>query len=130
MRQHCWYCQSRCHETASGYSGPWTPTPTTFNNAYFTILTGLKWIPKDWTGPPQYVDSGSGRLMMLPTDVVLLQDKKFKKFCGCLCEGCYTIQYRFRQGLSNTRGTLDSITVYSSRIVVAAVVKKRRPLPF
>jgi cytochrome c peroxidase len=43
-------------------------------------LTGLKLIPKDWTGPPQYVDSGSGRLMMLPTDVVLLQDKKFKKW--------------------------------------------------
>jgi cytochrome c peroxidase len=40
----------RCHEMASGYSGPWTPTPTTFNNAYFTLLSSLKWVPKDWTG--------------------------------------------------------------------------------
>jgi cytochrome c peroxidase len=45
-----------CHTTASGYDGPWTPTPTTFNNAYFTLLTSLKWVPKDWSGPPQYVD--------------------------------------------------------------------------
>jgi cytochrome c peroxidase len=72
----------RCHENASGYSGPWTFTPTTFNNAYFTLLQTLKWIPKDWTGPPQYVDAGSGRLMMLPTDLVLLQDKAFMKWVG------------------------------------------------
>ena len=70
----------RCHETASGYSGPWTPTPTTFNNAYYTLLTSLKWLPKDWSGPPQYVDGATGKLMMLPTDYVLLQDKSFLKW--------------------------------------------------
>jgi cytochrome c peroxidase len=70
----------RCHEKASGYSGPWSFTPTTFNNAYFSLLTTLKWIPKDWSGPPQYVDGGTGRLMMLPSDVVLLQDKSFLKW--------------------------------------------------
>ncbi len=45
----------RCHTTASGFDGPWTPTPTTFNNAYFTLLLNLKWIPKEWDGPFQYV---------------------------------------------------------------------------
>lgn len=70
----------RCHTNASGYDGPWTPTPTTFNNAYFTLLTSLKWVPKDWSGPPQYVDGNTGKLMMLPTDYVLLQDKSFLKF--------------------------------------------------
>mmetsp|Transcript_22163 Transcript_22163/g.33614 ORF Transcript_22163/g.33614 Transcript_22163/m.33614 type:complete len:347 (+) Transcript_22163:36-1076(+) len=70
----------RCHENASGFSGPWTFTPTTFNNAYFTLLTSLNWVPKEWKGPPQYVDAGTGKLMMLPTDLVLLQDKKFMKF--------------------------------------------------
>jgi cytochrome c peroxidase len=45
----------RCHETASGYAGPWTPTPTTFNNAYFTLLTSLQWVPKtDWEGVSSY----------------------------------------------------------------------------
>lgn len=73
---------SQCHDTSldSGYDGPWTPTPTTFNNAYFTILTSLKWVPKDWSGPPQYVDGATGRLMMLPTDYVLLEDKSFLKW--------------------------------------------------
>jgi hypothetical protein len=52
---------------SSGYDGPWTPTPTTFNNAYFTLLMNLKWVPKEWDGPYQYVDAGSGKLMMLPT---------------------------------------------------------------
>jgi cytochrome c peroxidase len=35
----------RCHADASGYVGPWTPTPTTFNNLYFTLLLNLKWEP-------------------------------------------------------------------------------------
>lgn len=70
----------RCHPNASGYTGPWTPTPTTFNNAYFTLLTSLKWVPKDWSGPPQYVDGATGKLMMLPTDYVLLKDKSFMKW--------------------------------------------------
>lgn len=70
----------RCHSTASGYDGPWTPTPTTFNNLYFTLLSDLQWDPKTWEGPYQYVDAPTGKLMMLPTDLVLLQDKKFLKF--------------------------------------------------
>lgn len=64
----------------SGYDGPWSPTPTTFNNAYYTLLASLKWVPKDWSGPPQYVDAATGRLMMLPTDYVLLDDKSFLKW--------------------------------------------------
>jgi cytochrome c peroxidase len=30
-----------CHATASGYIGPWTPTPTSFNNLYFVLLKGV-----------------------------------------------------------------------------------------
>jgi cytochrome c peroxidase len=70
----------RCHATASGYDGPWTPTPTTFNNLYYQLLLTLKWIPKDWNGPFQYVDAPTGKLMMLPTDLVLLQDKSYLKW--------------------------------------------------
>jgi cytochrome c peroxidase len=70
----------RCHITASGYDGPWTPTPTVFNNAYYTILQNLKWEEKNWEGPTQYVNSPAGGLMMLPTDLVLLKDKQFQKY--------------------------------------------------
>ncbi|GKY97956.1 hypothetical protein MPSEU_000753600 [Mayamaea pseudoterrestris] len=80
----------RCHENNSGYSGPWTPTPTTFNNAYYTLLTNLKWVPKDWSGPPQYVNGPTGQLMMLPTDVVLLQDKSFKKWVDVYAKDAQT----------------------------------------
>ena len=70
----------RCHTTASGYDGPWTPTPTTFTNAYFTLLQNLDWKEKKWDGPYQYVAGPNASLMMLPTDLVLIQDKKFLKW--------------------------------------------------
>jgi cytochrome c peroxidase len=70
----------RCHTDASGYDGPWTPTPTTFNNAYFTLLQNLDWKKKEWDGPYQYVSGPKGSLMMLPTDLVLIEDKSFKKY--------------------------------------------------
>lgn len=54
----------RCHPDRSGYKGPWTFSPTTFSNAFFTELKG-KWHKKKWNGPLQYEDK-SGDLMMLP----------------------------------------------------------------
>ena len=72
----------RCHTTASGYDGPWTPTPTTWTNGYFTVLQNLDWKEKQWDGPYQYVAGPNASLMMLPTDLVLLQDKSFFKWVG------------------------------------------------
>ena len=69
----------RCHTTASGYDGPWTPLPTTFNNLYFSLLNKVNWTKRDWSGPFQYEDDGK-TLMMLPTDIALIKDDKFKKF--------------------------------------------------
>jgi cytochrome c peroxidase len=69
----------RCHPDASGYDGPWTPTPTSFNNGYFALLTGLTWTKRAWDGPDQFEDP-SKRLMMLPSDLVLLEDKSFAKY--------------------------------------------------
>jgi len=37
-------------------------------------------VPKTWDGPYQYVNQGAETLMMLPTDLVLLEDKKFLKW--------------------------------------------------
>ena len=62
--------------------GSWSPTPTTFNNAYFTLLSTVTWTPKEWTGPYQYENGKGGSLMMLPSDIVLTQDPKFKKYVG------------------------------------------------
>eukprot|EP00227_Mantoniella_beaufortii_P009288 CAMPEP_0197590930 /NCGR_PEP_ID=MMETSP1326-20131121/12303_1 /TAXON_ID=1155430 /ORGANISM="Genus nov. species nov., Strain RCC2288" /LENGTH=367 /DNA_ID=CAMNT_0043156243 /DNA_START=48 /DNA_END=1151 /DNA_ORIENTATION=- len=69
----------RCHADASGYVGPWTGTPLLFNNSYFVLLRGLKWTPNDAAAKLQYQDP-SGQLMMLPSDIALLEDRKFKKY--------------------------------------------------
>ena len=73
----------RCHPSASGYSGPWSPTPTTFNNLYFKLLTTVKWDMNqkilEQGGPLQYVDP-SGKLMMLPSDIALIEDPEFKRY--------------------------------------------------
>ncbi|GMH87083.1 hypothetical protein TrVE_jg10930 [Triparma verrucosa] len=70
----------RCHTSASGYDGPWSPTPTTFNNSYFKLLCDVKWTPREWDGPFQYSNGKGGSLMMLPSDIVLIEDQKFKKW--------------------------------------------------
>lgn len=70
----------RCHATASGFVGPWSFTPTTFNNFYFTALKSITWSPvTKETGAYQYEDP-SGKIMMLPTDLVLIQDPSFDKY--------------------------------------------------
>lgn len=70
----------RCHDNRSGFLGPWTNSPTTFSNLYFKELKERTWQKKKWNGPFQYEDKESGKLMMLPADMCLLTDKKFKKW--------------------------------------------------
>lgn len=69
----------RCHPDRSGFSGPWTRSPTTFSNSFFTELLQGKWTPKKWSGPHQY-ENEDGALMMLPADMSLLADPEFKKW--------------------------------------------------
>ena len=74
----------RCHTDASGYWGPWTNAENTFSNEYFRLLLDERWSPKlvhngkIWDGPDQYEDS-TGKLMMLPSDIALVQDPSFRK---------------------------------------------------
>jgi len=69
----------RCHVERSGYDGPWTRHPLKFDNQYFKNLLFLEWRPKKWDGPLQYEDAESGELMMLPTDLALRDDPKFRE---------------------------------------------------
>ena len=62
-----------------------TNAETTFSNEYFRLLVEERWSPKlthngkPWTGPDQFEDS-TGKLMMLPSDIVLIKDPEFKKY--------------------------------------------------
>eukprot|EP00297_Palpitomonas_bilix_P010986 CAMPEP_0113869426 /NCGR_PEP_ID=MMETSP0780_2-20120614/1531_1 /TAXON_ID=652834 /ORGANISM="Palpitomonas bilix" /LENGTH=272 /DNA_ID=CAMNT_0000854605 /DNA_START=28 /DNA_END=846 /DNA_ORIENTATION=+ /assembly_acc=CAM_ASM_000599 len=67
----------RCRTDRSGYEGPWTPAPFNFDNDYFTLLTDKKWKVREWDGPLQYEDEETGKLMMLPSDLVMLTDASF-----------------------------------------------------
>ena len=75
----------RCHENASGFWGPCTYAESTFSNEYFRLLIEEKWTPKKthngkpWKGPNQF-ETKDGKLMMLPTDMALVQDPEFRKW--------------------------------------------------
>ncbi len=55
------------------------------SNEYFRLLVDEKWKVKKthkgkpWNGPLQYEDK-TGNLMMLPTDMALVEDPEFKKW--------------------------------------------------
>lgn len=68
-----------CHESRSGFDGPWTSCPTKFDNEYFVNLLEIEWRKREWNGPMQYTDL-TGKLMMLPTDMALVQDTEFLKY--------------------------------------------------
>ncbi|KAK3300340.1 heme peroxidase [Chaetomium fimeti] len=70
----------RCHSNRSGYSGPWTFSPTVLTNDFYKLLLDEKWQYKKWDGPKQYEDKKTKSLMMLPADMALVEDKKFKKW--------------------------------------------------
>lgn len=78
------HAMGRCHTDRSGFWGPWTFAETTFSNEYFRLLVEERWTPKlthngkPWTGPDQFEDS-TGKLMMLPSDIVLIKDPEFRK---------------------------------------------------
>ena len=69
----------KCHEDRSGFEGPWTSDPLRFDNEYFKNLLEKKWTLKEWDGKPQFVDE-TNKLMMLPTDIALINDDKFRTY--------------------------------------------------
>ncbi|USW58572.1 Putative hem peroxidase [Septoria linicola] len=70
----------RCHTDRSGFSGPWTFSPTNLTNDYFKLLFDEKWQWKKWQGPQQYEDKKSKSLMMLPTDMAIIKDKSMRQY--------------------------------------------------
>lgn len=70
----------RCHSDRSGFEGPWTFSPTILTNDYYKLLMEEKWGWRKWAGPRQYEDVKSKSLMMLPTDMALINDNVFRQY--------------------------------------------------
>jgi len=73
----------RCHSDRSGFHGAWVNNPTRFSNQYFVLMQKLEWkrkvVPE--SGVEQFVnydEDTETELMMLPTDMALLEDESFR----------------------------------------------------
>lgn len=70
----------RTHKNRSGYDGPWVPSPTRFSNTYFKLMLNEEWTLRTLdNGVVQYNDPDND-LMMLPTDLALIRDPKFRPY--------------------------------------------------
>jgi len=64
-----------CHQEWSGFFGPWTPDPDSFDNDFFELM-----LDQTWSVTPnakQYQDGMEDGLMMLQTDLALIHDPIF-----------------------------------------------------
>eukprot|EP01123_Difflugia_compressa_P013103 TRINITY_DN5886_c0_g1_i1.p1 TRINITY_DN5886_c0_g1~~TRINITY_DN5886_c0_g1_i1.p1 ORF type:complete len:315 (-),score=68.14 TRINITY_DN5886_c0_g1_i1:124-1068(-) len=64
-----------CHAEWSGFFGPWTTDPNSFDNDFFKELLTLTWSVTPNT--KQYQDQNNDGLMMLHTDLALIYDPIF-----------------------------------------------------
>lgn len=67
-----------CHADRSGFVGPWTHDKLGFDNSYFTELFDNEWVVNPDVPKLQFMDRKTRKLMMLPGDIALLIDPKFK----------------------------------------------------
>eukprot|EP01084_Bolivina_argentea_P250487 419682_1 len=85
----------RCHTDRSGFDGPWTRAPTTVSNEFFKRLFDEDWVIKQWSGPQQFVDKATEKIMMLPTDITIRTDPEFRRIAKVYYENEETFMNDF-----------------------------------
>ncbi|KAI9015143.1 cytochrome c peroxidase [Gaertneriomyces semiglobifer] len=74
----------RCHVERSGYDGQWVDDPIKFSNEFYEELLEDDWKPAvvEGSGKQQFEAYPEGeKLMMLPTDMQLLEDEDTRRLC-------------------------------------------------
>lgn len=69
-----------CHLQYSGFVGPWTHDKYGFDNSFFTALLDEDWEVNPSVQQMQMRDHSTKNLMMLPADMALVLDPKYKKY--------------------------------------------------
>jgi cytochrome c peroxidase len=107
----------RCHPENSGYVGPWQGAPTIFSNIYFILLAKQEkkeyWTPDSRVKQLQYQDP-SGTLMMLPSDLVLVQDDKFRVYVDMYAKD----KAKFYSDFAAAFQKLEELGIDSSKLTV------------
>uniref|UniRef100_A0A0G4G826 Plant heme peroxidase family profile domain-containing protein n=1 Tax=Chromera velia CCMP2878 TaxID=1169474 RepID=A0A0G4G826_9ALVE len=70
----------RCHKDRSGFEGPWCEKPLVFDNCYYKNLLGKEWKfdgNQYWADPDPAEGGAEEKLMMLPSDMALIEDAEF-----------------------------------------------------
>ncbi|GAA5913898.1 hypothetical protein JCM6882_004390 [Rhodosporidiobolus microsporus] len=114
----------RCHSTRSGFEGAWTVTPTRFTNQFYKMLVKFKFEKKVWEGPVQFKkneDLGE-ELMMLSSDLCLIEDPEFKKWVEIYAED----RSRFFDDFAAVFGKLIELGVDRSGTYDSAPVMSKR----
>ena len=70
----------RCHVDRSGFDGPWTFSPTMLTNDFYKLLIEEHWHYREWDGKKQWQDDTTKSLMMLPSDMALVEDDEFRLY--------------------------------------------------
>ena len=73
----------RCHRSRSGYEGRWTRSPTRLSNGYFRLMLAESWRPQGGGAaarPLQFVNADGGDVMMLPSDLQLLETEETRRW--------------------------------------------------
>jgi len=77
-----------------------------FSNDYFQLLLESKWTKREWKGPLQYEDP-SKQLMMLPADMIMIEDPAFRKYVELYAKD----EDKFRQDFAHAFSTLLDLGV-------------------
>jgi catalase-peroxidase len=81
----------------SGFEGPWTSTPTEWNNEYFNNLLDMTYnLTQSPAGKPQWEPTDGMPLMMLTADMAFLEDDTYSELVSTYASDITELETQFK----------------------------------